>query len=146
MKRPSRLLLAAPLSLALCTAQAEIYKCTSAHGAVSFSSTPCPMATVQLQRPGPPLATPDMPRDHVHKVNLQAIQNLKVSSKANTYVVEGEPYKQLQRNRLPPPTVPSQCISPRYDSQCFDPSGGQSSINAARRKSAAGLPDGANHR
>ncbi|GAB7531900.1 hypothetical protein PS3A_43140 [Pseudomonas sp. 3A(2025)] len=144
MKRPS-LFIAPALCLVLCTSvQAEIYKCVSAQGAVSYSSISCPQATVQ--RAGPPLAMPDMPRDHVHKVNLQAIQNLKVSGKANTYVIEGEGYKQVQRNRLPPPTVPSQCVSPRYDSQCFDPSGGQSSINAARRKNAAGLPEGASHR
>ncbi|GFM84104.1 hypothetical protein PSCICN_47960 [Pseudomonas cichorii] len=67
------------------------------------------------------------PVDHAHKVNLKATEYLKVSGRAEVTVYETESYKQYQRDRPPPPTAVSQCKSPLYDSQCFDPSGGQSS-------------------
>lgn len=67
------------------------------------------------------------PVDHAHKVNLKAAEYLKISGRAKVNVYETESYKQYQRDRPPPPTAVSQCKSPLYDSQCFDPSGGMSS-------------------
>jgi hypothetical protein len=66
------------------------------------------------------------PVDHAHKINLKATEFLKVSGRTKVTVYETESYKQYQKNRPPPPTAKSLCESPRYDSQCFDPSGGQS--------------------
>ncbi|WNW10907.1 DUF4124 domain-containing protein [Pseudomonas sp. DTU_2021_1001937_2_SI_NGA_ILE_001] len=118
---------------------ADIYKCTSAEGHVSFAAVPCEpgKGETTVQRGGPPLATPDIPREHIQEVYQRAIKNLQIPGKANVKVIEGENYKKLQVSRLPPPTVASQCVSPFYESGCFDPSAGQSSFAEALRRAAA---------
>ncbi|MBX8531682.1 DUF4124 domain-containing protein [Pseudomonas cichorii] len=129
MKWPSLALAAAALNFTG-TAHSEIFKCTSPEGHVSFASIPCAEGDVNssLQRQGPPkMLRQGEPVDHAHKVNLKATEYLKVSGRAKVTVYETESYKQYQRDRPPPPTAVSQCKSPRYDSQCFDPSGGYSS-------------------
>jgi hypothetical protein len=35
--------------------------------------------------------------------------------------------------RPPPPKVPSNCLEARYEAECFDPSGGQSTAKEASR-------------
>jgi hypothetical protein len=115
--------------IAASPARSEIFKCTSPQGQVSFAATPCAdgSAETSLQRRGPPnMLRQGEPVDHAHKLNLKATQVLKVSGRAKFTVYEMESYKQHQRNRPPPPTAPSQCKPPLYESQCFDPSGGQS--------------------
>ncbi|CAM3111384.1 DUF4124 domain-containing protein [Pseudomonas floridensis] len=109
-------------------AYSEIFKCTSPQGRVSYAPVPCdPDAEAAVQRPGPPtMLREGEPVDHAHKTNLKATEYLQVSGRTIVTVIETERYKAYQRNRPPPPNVPSQCQSPRYDSQCFDPSGGTS--------------------
>lgn len=119
------LLVAAP-------ARSEIFKCTSAQGQVSFASIPCSADSavdidIAIQRQGPPkMLREGEPVDHAHKINLKATEFLKVSGRTHVTVYETESYKAYQKDRPPPPTAASQCKSPRYDSQCFDPSGGES--------------------
>ncbi|MCF5671481.1 DUF4124 domain-containing protein [Pseudomonas syringae] len=138
MKRLS-IMLALASVFGASTAHSEIFKCTSAEGKVSFASIPCDSNLQSTpQRPGPPLIMREgEPLDYVHKTNLKATEYLEVSSRAHVTVVETERYKAYQRNRPPPPSVASQCRSPRYDSQCFDPSGGTSSRKDAARQKAA---------
>ncbi|MBX8477318.1 DUF4124 domain-containing protein [Pseudomonas cichorii] len=129
MKWPSLALAAAALSFNG-IAHSEIFKCTSPEGHVSFASIPCAEgdANTSIQRQGPPkMLRQGEPVDHAHKVNLKATEYLKISGRAKVNVYETESYKQYQRDRPPPPTAVSQCKSPLYDSQCFDPSGGMSS-------------------
>lgn len=115
--------------LASGTARSEIFKCTSPQGQVSFASVPCgeSNAETSVQRQGPPkMLRQGEPVDHAHKINMKATEVLKVSGRAKFTVYETESYKQYQKDRPPPPTAKSLCESPRYESQCFDPSGGQS--------------------
>ncbi len=79
----------------------------------------------------------DEPLDYVHKTNLKATEYLKVGGRTRVQVIETERYKAFQRNRPPPPNIPSQCQSPHYDSQCFDPSGGMSSKKQAAFRDTA---------
>ncbi|AVB21110.1 MULTISPECIES: DUF4124 domain-containing protein [Pseudomonas syringae group] len=132
MKRLSMTLAVAAL-LGANTAHSEIFKCTSAQGKVSYASIPCEGdAQSAPQRQGPPtMRRNDEPLDYVHKTNLKATEYLKVSGRTHVTVYETERYKAFQRNRPPPPSVPSQCQSPLYNSQCFDPSGGMSSKKQA---------------
>lgn len=128
MKWPS-LVIAITALLASGTARSEIFKCISPQGTVSFASVPCDESNAEtsVQRPGPPkMLRQGEPVDHAHKINLKATEVLKVSGRAKFTVYETESYKQYQKDRPPPPTAKSLCESPRYDSQCFDPSGGQS--------------------
>lgn len=136
MKRRSSFFAFALVFILCDHAQGDIFKCVSPEGRVSFAATPCPLnrGETTVQRPGPPLINPGIPREHVHEVHLRAIKNLQVSGKTNARVVEGENYKRLQTQRLPAPTVASTCTSPQYDSECFDPSAGQSSFNKALRQ------------
>ncbi|RMT80019.1 DUF4124 domain-containing protein [Pseudomonas viridiflava] len=131
MKRLSMALAIAALSLSR-LAYSDIFKCTSPQGQVSYASIPCEgNAQSTVQRSGPPhLLSKGEPVDHAHKINLKATEYLKVSGRAHVTVYETDSYKAFQRNRPPPPSVPSQCHSPHYDSQCFDPSGGASSRKA----------------
>lgn len=133
MKRlSSALALIAPMTLLSCgAAHGEVFKCLLPQGQVGFASGPCPDGSIgiPLHQAGPPRMLRDgEPPDHAHKVNLKATEYLKVSGRAPVIVTETDSYKQFQKNRPPPPSVASHCQSPRYDSQCFDPSGGQSSI------------------
>ncbi|KPC33395.1 Uncharacterized protein ABJ99_2253 [Pseudomonas syringae pv. cilantro] len=135
-----RLSIAAALAtmLVASAAHSEIFKCTSPDGNVSFASIPCDsnfQSAPQRQGP-PPILREGEPLDYVHKTNLKATEYLKVSSRAHVTVVETERYKAYQRNRPPPPSVASQCRSPDYNSQCFDPSGGRSSGKDATRRNA----------
>jgi hypothetical protein len=110
-------------------AHGEIFKCTSPEGHVSYASVPCSdgNADTSVQRQGPPkMLRQGEPVDHAHKINLKATEFLKVSGRTKVTVYETESYKLYQRDRPPPPTAVSQCKSPLYESQCFDPSGGQS--------------------
>jgi hypothetical protein len=110
-------------------AQGDIFKCTSAQGQVSFAAVPCSDSSAEAarQRQGPPkMLRNGEPVDHAHKINLKATEFLRVSGRSKVVVYETESYKLYQRNRPPPPTAVSQCQSPLYTSQCFDPSGGQS--------------------
>ncbi|MFA1029542.1 hypothetical protein ALP10_03191 [Pseudomonas syringae pv. helianthi] len=126
MKRLSTTLAVAAL-LSAGTAHGEIFKCTSAQGQVSYNA-----AQSALQRQGPPnMRREDEPLDYVHQTNLKATEYLKISGRTHVTVYETERYKAYQRNRPPPPNIPSQCQSPQYDSQCFDPSGGMSSKKRA---------------
>ncbi|KIQ27402.1 MULTISPECIES: DUF4124 domain-containing protein [Pseudomonas syringae group] len=127
MKRLS-MLLAITAAAGSGMAHSEIFKCTSAQGHVSYAAIPCDgAAEVAVQRPGPPkMLRQGEPVDHAHKVNLKATEYLQVSGRAKVNVYETESYKAFQKSHLPAPDVPSQCQSPRYDSQCFDPSGGAS--------------------
>ncbi|PBQ21328.1 DUF4124 domain-containing protein [Pseudomonas syringae] len=120
-------------------AYGEIFKCTSPQGKVSYASIPCDeSAQSALQRNGPAyMRHADEPLDYVHKTNLKATEYLKVGGRTRVQVIETERYKAFQRNRPPPPNIPSQCQSPRYDSQCFDPSGGMSSKKQAAFRDAA---------
>lgn len=129
------LALATTALIATSTAHGEIFKCTSPQGQVSFASVPCSDSNAQtsLQRQGPPkMLRQGEPVDHAHKVNLKATEYLSVSGRAKVTVYETESYKQYQKDRPPPPTAVSQCKSPLYESQCFDPSGGQSVKKAQR--------------
>lgn len=116
-------------------AHSEIFKCTSAQGQVSFAAVPCgdSSADAKRQREGPPkMLRKGEPVDHAHKINLKATEFLKVSGRSKVTVYETESYKLYQRNRPPPPAAVSQCKSPLYTSQCFDPSGGQSVKRSGR--------------
>lgn len=122
-------------------AQGEIFKCVSPEGSVSYAATPCPFSRGEttVQRPGPPLMTPDMPPNHAHEVHLRAIKNLQVSGKSNVRVVEGENYKKLQASRQTPPTLASKCNGTRYDSECLAPAaGGPSYVDEAVRRAVEG--------
>jgi hypothetical protein len=128
MKRTS-LAIAVVALAATSAAHGEIFKCTSPQGHVSYASVPCSNgnADTSVQRQGPPkMLRQGEPVDHAHKINLKATEFLKVSGRTKVTVYETESYKLYQRNRPPPPTAVSQCKSPLYESQCFDPSGGQS--------------------
>ena len=127
MKRLS-MLLAITAAVGSGMAHSEVFKCTSAQGHVSYAAIPCDgAAEVAVQRPGPPkMLRQGEPVDHAHKVNLKATEYLQVSGRAKVNVYETESYKAFQKSHLPAPDVPSQCQSPRYDSQCFDPPGGAS--------------------
>lgn len=128
MRWTSLTLALAALTLAH-TAQGDIFKCTSAQGQVSFAAVPCSDSSADAvrQRQGPAkMLRNGEPVDHAHKINLKATEFLKVSGRRKVIVYETESYKLYQRNRPPPPTAVSQCQSPLYTSQCFDPSGGQS--------------------
>lgn len=117
-------------------AQGDIFKCVSPDGRVSYAATPCPLSRGEttVQRPGPPLMTPDVPSGHVHEVHLRAIKNLQVSGKSNVRVIEGENYKKLQSSRGRAPAMASTCNGTRYDSECFAPSLGQSQVDEAVRR------------
>ncbi|MCI3944888.1 DUF4124 domain-containing protein [Pseudomonas syringae] len=139
MKRLSTLIMALATLFGASAAHSEIFKCTSPDGKVSFASLPCESnAQSDPQRGGPPpILREGEPLDYVHKTNLKATEYLRVSSRAHVTVIETERYKAYQRNRPPPPSVPSQCRSPLFNSQCFDPSGGTSSKKDAARQAAA---------
>ncbi|MCD5993105.1 DUF4124 domain-containing protein [Pseudomonas sp. CDFA 602] len=126
-----RLSMAVALSAFAATglAQGEIFKCTAPDGKVSFTSLPCDSSSHSaVQRPGPPrIMGQGEPADLAHTLNLKATEYLKVSGRAKVTVYETERYKAFQKSHPPPPNVASQCRSPLYDSQCFDPSGGTSS-------------------
>ena len=121
---------AVALLLVASPAYSDIFKCTSPQGQVSYASIPCSpesAADIAVQRHGPPnMLRRGEPVDHAHKINLKATEFLKVSGRTHVTVYETESYKHYQKDRPPPPTAVSQCKSPRYDSQCFDPSGGAS--------------------
>ncbi|KPW29071.1 MULTISPECIES: DUF4124 domain-containing protein [Pseudomonas syringae group] len=138
MKRLSITLALAAL-LGANTAHSEIFKCTSPQGKVSYASIPCDeTAQSALQRQGPPnIRREGEPLDYVHKTNLKATEYLKVGGRTRVTVYETERYKAYQRNRPPAPNVPSQCQSPLYNSQCFDPSGGMSSKKQTARQDGA---------
>jgi hypothetical protein len=128
MKRYS-LLLAAATTWLCGQAQAEVFKCTNAEGKVSFASTPCPTYVGQstLQRGAQSRLSSDWEeRDFTHRLNLNATEILQVSRRRKIIITnEKEIADRMQKIRQPPPGVPSVCVAPRFDSICFDPSGGR---------------------
>jgi hypothetical protein len=127
MKRYSLLFTAA--TAWLCgSVQAEVFKCISAAGKVSFASTPCPtyIGDSAVQRPAQSRLSSDWEeRDFTHRLNLNATEILQVSRRRRIIITnEKEISDRMQKIRQPPPGVPSTCVAPMYDSACFDPSGG----------------------
>ncbi|MFK3973827.1 DUF4124 domain-containing protein [Pseudomonas sp. NPDC087358] len=118
---------------ALClsgAANAEVFKCITRDGKVSFASTPCPSyvgETTQLHRPAAARLSSDWEEaDFPHRVNKNATEILQVSRRRKIIITnEKEISDRLQSIRPPPPGVPSTCVAPMYDSACFDPSGGK---------------------
>lgn len=135
MKRMSFAL--AAIAAVICVdAHSEIFKCTTPEGNVIYSSTACPdgVGDVALQRHGPPpLGREGEPPDYSHQVNLNSTRILQIPLNARTVFTESDLYKSNQALRPPPPKVPSDCMRSRYEAECFDPSGGQSTAKEASR-------------
>ena len=120
----------ATLAVCLCgAANAEVFKCVSHDGKVSFASTPCPdyVGSAMLQRPASSRLSSDWEeRDFPHRVNKNATDILQVSRRRKIIITnEKEISDHMQAIRPPPPGVPSTCVAPTYNSACFDPSGGK---------------------
>lgn len=120
----------AVMALCLCSAaHAEVFKCTTAEGKVSYGYSPCPTYVGQttVQRPGPARLSSDWEEtDFPHRLNKNATEILQVSPRRKIVITnEKEISDRMQSIRPPPPGVPSTCTAPRYDSACFDPSGGR---------------------
>jgi hypothetical protein len=110
-------------------ATADVFKCMTHDGRVSFASTPCPSYvgdTLPL-RPAPSRLSSDWEEaDFPHRVNKNATEILQVSRRRKIIITnEKEISDHMQAIRPPPPGVPSTCVAPHYDSACFDPSGGK---------------------
>jgi len=134
--KPISFALAAAAAVICTQAHSEIFKCTTPEGKVIYSSTACPdgVGDVALQRRGPPLLARDgEPADHVFIINNNATRILQIPLGARTTLVESDLYKSNQAMRPPPPKVPSNCLEARYEAECFDPSGGQSTAKEASR-------------
>lgn len=135
MKRIS-IALAATAAVVCANAHSEIFKCTTPEGKVIYSSTACPdgVGDLALQRSGPPpLGRKGETLDFPHQLNLNATRILQVPYNAKLTIVESELAKRNQMVRPPPPKVPSDCMRSRYEAECFDPSGGQSTAAEASR-------------
>ncbi len=135
MKRMS-LALAATIAVICADARGEIFKCTTPEGDVIYSSSACPdgVGDVALQRGGPPLlGRKGEPADYSHQVNLNSTRILQIPLNARTTFTESDLFKSNQAIRPPPPKVPSDCLRARYEAECFDPSGGQSTAKEASR-------------
>jgi hypothetical protein len=110
-------------------ASGEVFKCVAANGTVTFAYTPCPTYVGQStrQRPGPArLSSEWEERDFPYRLNKNATEILQISRRRKLVITnEREIADRLQSIRPPAPGVPSTCVAPRYDSACFDPSGGR---------------------
>jgi hypothetical protein len=118
------------LALGACdVAAAEVFKCMTHDGRVSFASTPCPtyVGDALPLRPVPSRLSSDWEEpDFPHRVNKNATEILQVSRRRKIIITnEKEISDHMQAIRPPPPGVPSTCVAPLYDSACFDPSGGK---------------------
>jgi hypothetical protein len=120
----------AVLALCLCgVANADVFKCITADGKVSFAYSPCPsyVGETTVQRPGPArISSAWEETDFPYRLNKNATEILQISRRRKLIITnEKEISDRLQSIRPPPPGVPSTCVSPLYDSACFDPSGGK---------------------
>jgi hypothetical protein len=111
-------------------AHGEVFKCAAHDGKISFASTPCPSYVghaIKVQQPAPKrLASEWEEADFAYRVNKNATEILKVSRRKKIIITnEREIAYRLQSIRPPPPGSISTCVPPRYDSACFDPSGGR---------------------
>ena len=125
----STIITAAAALLLSSVAHGEVFKCVAANGAVSFGYSPCPtyVGESTVQRPPPARISSQWEEtDFPYRLNKNATEILQVSRRRKLIITnEREIADRLQSIRPPPPAVPSTCIAPRYDSACFDPSGGQ---------------------
>ena len=119
-------------------ASADVYKCVAADGSVSFAGVPCPtyVGDTTVQRAATSRLSSDWEeKDFPHRLNKNATEILQVSRRRKIIITnEKEISDRMQAIRPPPPGVPSTCVAPRYDSACFDPSGGR-----VRQPSKGGL-------
>lgn len=120
----------AVLALVFCTAvHGEVFKCVTEEGKVSFGYSPCPTYVGQttVQRAGPArIGSEWEDADFPYRLNKNATEILQISRRRKLIITnEKEIADRLQSIRPPPPGVPSTCVAPRYDSACFDPSGGR---------------------
>jgi len=109
-------------------AHGEVFKCVNHDGKVSFASVPCPdyVGETLLQRPAQRLSSDWEEADYPHRVNQNATEILQVSRRRRIIITnEKQIADHMQAIRPPPPGLPSTCVAPRYDSACFDPSGGR---------------------
>lgn len=121
---------AAVMTLLLCdAANADVFKCVAANGAISFAQSPCPTyvgESTALRPPPARLSSEWEETDFPYRLNKNATEILQVSRRRKLIITnEREIADRLQSIRPPPPAVPSTCTAPRYDSACFDPSGGR---------------------
>ncbi|PHX45887.1 hypothetical protein AO263_31225, partial [Pseudomonas sp. NZIPFR-PS5] len=100
-----------------------------ANGAISFAQSPCPtyVGESTVQRPPPSRLSSEWEEtDFPYRLNKNATEILQVSRRRKLIITnEREIADRLQSIRPPPPGLPSTCVAPRYDSACFDPSGGR---------------------
>ncbi|MFP3851696.1 DUF4124 domain-containing protein [Pseudomonas sp. W5-01] len=110
-------------------ANADVFKCVAANGAISFAQSPCPtyVGESTVQRPPPSRLSSEWEEtDFPYRLNKNATEILQVSRRRKLIITnEREIADRLQSIRPPPPGLPSTCVAPRYDSACFDPSGGR---------------------
>ncbi|UZJ58902.1 DUF4124 domain-containing protein [Pseudomonas sp. KU26590] len=129
MKRFSTLSTAVMALLATSLAHSDVFKCVAANGAISFAYSPCPtyVGESTLQRPPPARLSSEWEEtDFPYRLNKNATEILQVSRRRKLIITnEREIADRLQSIRPPPPGLPSTCTAPRYDSACFDPSGGR---------------------
>lgn len=110
-------------------AQAEVFKCVTPDGKVSFAATPCPdyVGAAMVQRPAQSRLSSDWEEtDFPHRLNQNATEILQISRRRKLVITnEKEISDRMQAIRPPPPGVPSTCAAPTYNAACFDPSGGR---------------------
>ncbi len=121
---------AAFMTLLLCgMANADVFKCVAANGAISFAQSPCPTyvgESTALRPPPSRLSSEWEETDFPYRLNKNATEILQVSRRRKLIITnEREIADRLQSIRPPPPGLPSTCVAPRYESACFDPSGGR---------------------
>lgn len=121
---------AAVITLLLCdVTHADVFKCVAANGAVSFAQSPCPTyvgESTALRPPPSRLSSEWEETDFPYRLNKNATEILQVSRRRKLIITnEREIADRLQSIRPPPPGLPSTCVAPRYESACFDPSGGR---------------------
>lgn len=120
----------AVIGLLMCNVTyADVFKCVAANGAISFGYSPCPtyVGESTVQRPPPSRLSSEWEEtDFPYRLNKNATEILQVSRRRKLIITnEREIADRLQSIRPPPPALPSTCTAPRYDSACFDPSGGR---------------------
>lgn len=121
---------AAFITLLLCdVTHADVFKCVAANGAISFAQSPCPTyvgESTALRPPPSRLSSEWEETDFPYRLNKNATEILQVSRRRKLIITnEREIADRLQSIRPPPPGLPSTCVAPRYESACFDPSGGR---------------------
>jgi hypothetical protein len=106
----------AAATLIVCSsAQGEIFKCTAANGSTSFSFVPCEGGSASVQRSGPPpIARKGEAADYPHRLNLNAIDILRVGGRTKVQIIEPETTRQNATSAHPASTL---C----YQGVCVDP-------------------------